>query len=224
MDTEVRAGSRRPWAARLGNATLYLRPRLALALLLGPPLAWLGLVYLGSSVGPGRPEFLSFQFVQRQGSSVSSPWPRMASSCPRRRTIASSSGPWAWPPPSHLAAVALAFPTGLLHGPACLRSDAGTPCTSPCCCRSGRTTWCASTPGRSSWPRKGSSDGSSTSAAPGLGARCGLEVPPSSEGPSLANSMIGMFLVFLYVWLPYMILPDRGRPGTTATLPVGGLR
>ncbi len=47
MGSEVHAGSRRPWAARLGTY-LYLRPRLALALLLGPPLAWLGLVYFGS--------------------------------------------------------------------------------------------------------------------------------------------------------------------------------
>lgn len=30
---------------------------------------------------------------------------------------------------------------------------------------------------------------------------------PVIGGPSLANSLIGMFLVFLYVWLPYMILP-----------------
>jgi len=30
---------------------------------------------------------------------------------------------------------------------------------------------------------------------------------PVIGGPSLANSMIGMFIVFLYVWLPYMILP-----------------
>src|SRR5574341_1281006 len=30
---------------------------------------------------------------------------------------------------------------------------------------------------------------------------------PVIGGPSLSNSNIGMFLVFLYVWLPYMILP-----------------
>lgn len=30
---------------------------------------------------------------------------------------------------------------------------------------------------------------------------------PVIGGPSLANSYIGMFLVFLYIWLPYMILP-----------------
>ncbi len=30
---------------------------------------------------------------------------------------------------------------------------------------------------------------------------------PTIGGPSLSNSFIGVFLVFLYVWLPYMILP-----------------
>lgn len=30
---------------------------------------------------------------------------------------------------------------------------------------------------------------------------------PGIGGPSLSFSMIGTFLVFLYIWLPYMILP-----------------
>ncbi len=35
----------------------------------------------------------------------------------------------------------------------------------------------------------------------------GLLQLPVVGGPSLSNSFIGVFLVFLYVWLPYMILP-----------------
>lgn len=35
----------------------------------------------------------------------------------------------------------------------------------------------------------------------------GLLKLPVIGGPSLSNSLIGMFLVFLYIWLPYMILP-----------------
>ena len=35
----------------------------------------------------------------------------------------------------------------------------------------------------------------------------GLLRLPAVGGPSLSNSFIGVFLVFLYVWLPYMILP-----------------
>jgi putative spermidine/putrescine transport system permease protein len=35
----------------------------------------------------------------------------------------------------------------------------------------------------------------------------GLLKLPVIGGPSLSNSSFGMFLVFLYVWLPYMILP-----------------
>jgi putative spermidine/putrescine transport system permease protein len=30
---------------------------------------------------------------------------------------------------------------------------------------------------------------------------------PGIGGPSLASSYIGMFIVFVYMWLPYMILP-----------------
>ena len=32
---------------------------------------------------------------------------------------------------------------------------------------------------------------------------------PVIGGPSLSISYIGTFLVFLYVWLPYMILPTQ---------------
>lgn len=35
----------------------------------------------------------------------------------------------------------------------------------------------------------------------------GLLSIPSIGGPSLSFSFIGMFLVFVYIWLPYMILP-----------------
>lgn len=39
------------------------------------------------------------------------------------------------------------------------------------------------------------------------GALDGLLATPGLGGSSLANSSLGMFLVFVYVWLPYMILP-----------------
>jgi putative spermidine/putrescine transport system permease protein len=37
----------------------------------------------------------------------------------------------------------------------------------------------------------------------------GVLALPVIGGPSLSISYIGMFLVFLYVWLPYMILPTQ---------------
>jgi putative spermidine/putrescine transport system permease protein len=37
----------------------------------------------------------------------------------------------------------------------------------------------------------------------------GILALPVIGGPSLSISYIGMFLVFLYVWLPYMILPTQ---------------
>ena len=44
----------------------------------------------------------------------------------------------------------------------------------------------------------------------------GLLRLPGIGGPSLSVSPIGMFIVFVYVWLPYMILPDPGGPGAGA--------
>jgi putative spermidine/putrescine transport system permease protein len=46
-------------------------------------------------------------------------------------------------------------------------------------------------------------------AAPHLGAGRALLATPVIGGPSLSTSYIGTFLVFLYVWLPFMILPTQ---------------
>ncbi|WP_027483184.1 ABC transporter permease [Deinococcus pimensis] len=53
-------------------------------------------------------------------------------------------------------------------------------------------------------------DGVISSVADALGLRGaldGLLRAPVVGGPSLASSYLGMFLVFTYIWLPYMILP-----------------
>ena len=56
-------------------------------------------------------------------------------------------------------------------------------------------------------------------AAPDVAARLRSSPFPSSAGNSLSISYIGTFLVFLYVWLPYMILPIQAAvervPGRT---------
>jgi len=49
------------------------------------------------------------------------------------------------------------------------------------------------------------------------GALDGVLATPVVGGPSLASSYIGMFIVFVYMWLPFMILPlaaalERCRP------------
>ena len=46
---------------------------------------------------------------------------------------------------------------------------------------------------------------------------------PVIGGPSLSFSRIGTFIVFVYVWLPFMILPSRRRWSGSA-LPAGGER
>ncbi len=39
----------------------------------------------------------------------------------------------------------------------------------------------------------------------------GILALPTIGGPSLSFSYIGTFLVFVYIWIPYMILPIRRR-------------
>jgi hypothetical protein len=46
---------------------------------------------------------------------------------------------------------------------------------------------------------------------------------PVIGGPSLSVSNLGIFIAFVYVWLPYMILPIR-PPWAGAEIPAGGLR
>src|SRR6266849_2361612 len=48
--TSSRPGAPRSWVYRLANF-FYVRPRLALAALLGPPFLWLVVIYLGSLAG-----------------------------------------------------------------------------------------------------------------------------------------------------------------------------
>ena len=47
---------------------------------------------------------------------------------------------------------------------------------------------------------------------------------PVIGGPSLSISYIGTFLVFVYVWLPFMILPIAGGAGARAGEPHRRLR
>jgi putative spermidine/putrescine transport system permease protein len=39
---------------------------------------------------------------------------------------------------------------------------------------------------------------------------------PGIGGPSLSASYLGMFIVFVYMWLPFMILPLASRAGESA--------
>ena len=47
---------------------------------------------------------------------------------------------------------------------------------------------------------------------------------PGIGGPSLSSSYLGMFIVFVYMWLPFMILPHGGRARARARLAAAGLR
>jgi len=58
--------------------------------------------------------------------------------------------------------------------------------------------------------KQGSSPGASTPSVPRPCSTARCETPVIG-GPSLASSYIGMFIVFVYMWLPFMILRSRQR-------------
>ena len=86
----------------------------------------------------------------------------------------------------------LAFPLALLHGAGRERPVARRRSSCWCCCRSGRATSSAST----------LADDPRHNGAPQLGAaKVGL------PAANIAYTNMAMWLVYSYVWLPFMVLP-----------------
>ncbi len=182
---------------------LYLRPRLSLALLLGPPLLWLGVAYLGS---------LSALLVQSLFS-----LDHFTGQVVRRFTLATYGELLTR---SHLDIVArtagmaaavtvasaiLAFPLAYFmtfraspRARGWLYLAVVLPLWSSYLVRVYAWKLLLSKEGILSWLA------AHTGTAGLLQSWLAL---PLVGGPSLAISTTGMFLAFLYVWLPYMILP-----------------
>ena len=76
------------------------------------------------------------------------------------------------------------------------RADARR-CSSPCCCRCGRATWPGSTPGSSSSQKGGTLSWTLTKLGP-------------RERSTSATRNTAMWIVFSYIWLPFMIVPVYG--------------
>lgn len=195
--------ARRSSLARLGTY-FYLRPRLALALLLGPPLGWLGVVYLGSLAALVAQSFFHLDAfsgrVVRQltlatyGDLLS----QVENYRIAIRTVGMASA-------VTLAAVALAFPLSYYmarHASGRIRALLYVAVLLPL--------WSNYLVRVFAWKIILAKEGILGWIVNFLHLGWGLEAVlriPVIGGPSLSNSMIGMFLVFLYVWLPYMILP-----------------
>ena len=187
---------------RLSSA-LYLHPRLLLFLLLTPPLLWLGVIYLGSLFALLAQSF--FHVDQFSGVVV-----REFSLATYRdlltlanfdivlRTIAMAAA-------VTLAAAALAFPLAYY-----MVRYAGTRMKAVLYLGVMLPLWSSYLVRVYSWKLILAKEGIVTWIAQQLHLTWLLEAVlalPVIGGPSLSTSYIGTFLVFLYVWLPFMILP-----------------
>jgi putative spermidine/putrescine transport system permease protein len=221
---------------RISNA-LYSRPLLFLALLLGPPLFWMLIVYIGSLFALLVQSF--FYLDGFTGQVVREFSLRTYSdlfTSAHMRVVTRTAGMAA---AVTVTAVLLAFPLAYY--------------TTRYASRQGKAIlyllvllplWSSYIIRVYSWKLILAKEGIVSWVLTQLGLSKALEwllARPGIGGPSLSVSVLGLFLVFLYIWLPYMILPiqtalervprslleasgDLGaRPGTTfrhVTLPL----
>jgi putative spermidine/putrescine transport system permease protein len=185
------------------STALYLRPRLLLALLLAPPLLWLGVIYLGSLLALLVQSF--FYVDEFSGLIV-----RKLSLATYRELFTAANVDMVLRTTGMAAAVtvaaaALALPLAYymvrrasLRVKALLYLAIMLPL------------WSSYLVRVYSWKLILAREGIVTWLAERLGLRGLLEAVlalPVIGGPSLSTSHLGTFLVFLYVWLPFMILP-----------------
>ncbi len=182
---------------------LYRRPRWTLVLLLGPPLLWLGVVYLGSLGALLLQSF--FRVDEFTGQVVRQPTLRTYAELlsPAHRDIVFRTAGMALA--VTLAAALLAFPLAYFMAryarggwKALLYLGVILPLWSSYIVRVYSWKLILAKEGVISW----------------LVERVGLQgvldrllALPVVGGPTLSFSALGMFFVFLYIWLPYMILP-----------------
>ncbi|HXU46550.1 MAG TPA: ABC transporter permease [Thermoanaerobaculia bacterium] len=178
-------------------------PRWALALLLGPPLLWLGVVYLGSLLALLVQSFFHVddftgQVVRKPSLATYAQLSTPSNLDIFRRTTAMAAA-------VTLAAALLAFPLAYYmarYARGRVRALLYLGVILPL--------WSSYIVRVYSWKLILAKEGilnwffAKAGLAPVLDRVLAL---PVVGGPSLSFSSLGMFLVFLYIWLPYMILP-----------------
>jgi putative spermidine/putrescine transport system permease protein len=187
---------------RLSTA-LYLHPRALLALLLGPPLLWLGVVYLGSLVALLAQSLFyvddfSGMVVRRPSLATYRQLFTVANLDIVVRTTAMAAAVTA-------AAAVLAFPLAyymVRHAGLRLKALLYLAVMLPL--------WSSYLVRVYSWKLILAREGIVTWLSDRLGLAWLLDAVlglPVIGGPSLSTAYLGTFLVFLYVWLPFMVLP-----------------
>lgn len=185
------------------STALYRRPTLLLVLLLAPPLLWLGVVYLGSLLALLVQSFFAIDdfsgrvtraFTLRTYGELFS----LANLDVILRTTAVAAA-------VTVAAAALGFPIAyymVRHASLRMKALLYLGITLPL--------WSSYLVRVYSWKLILAKEGIVTWIAERLGLGWLLDAflaLPVIGGTSLSVSYFGMFLVFLYIWLPYMILP-----------------
>jgi putative spermidine/putrescine transport system permease protein len=192
-----------PAALRRLSTALYFRPRLLLLLFLGPPLLWLGVVYLGALAALlVQSLFRVDEFSGLVVHELSLETYRQLSTIANldivlRTTVMALA--------VTVAAAVLAFPLAYymvrcasLRLKALLYLGVMLPL------------WSSYLVRVYSWKLILAKEGVVTWLAGRLGLTAlldGILALPVIGGPSLSTSYLGTFLVFLYVWLPFMVLP-----------------
>jgi len=185
------------------STVLYLRPTLLLMLLLGPPLLWLGVIYLGALAALLVQSFFyiddySGVVVRRLSLATYGELLTAANLDIVVRTTVMASA-------VTVAAALLAFPLAYfmvrrasLRLKAILYLGVVLPL------------WSSYLVRVYSWKLILAKEGIVTWLAERLGLGWLLEAVlalPGVGGPSLSTAYLGTFLVFLYMWLPFMVLP-----------------
>jgi putative spermidine/putrescine transport system permease protein len=195
----VRPGAR----GRAVSTFLYLRPRLTLALLLAPPLLWLGVVYLGSLLSLVVQSFFHLDGFTGRVVRTFSLLTYRDLLTPSNLDIALRTAVMA--AAVTLAAAILAFPLAYYmarYASPRVRALLTLGVLLPL--------WSSYLVRVYSWKLILAKDGivswfvGQARLGPVLD---GILALPGIGGPSLSVSPIGTFLAFVYVWLPYMILP-----------------
>jgi putative spermidine/putrescine transport system permease protein len=192
-----------PPAARRLSTALYLRPRLLHGLLLAPPLVWIGVIYLGSLAALLLQSFFSIDefsgLVVREFSLAT--YRQLATAANldivARTTLMAAA--------VTVAAAALALPLAYY-----MVRYAGLRLKAALYLAVMLPLWSSYLVRVYSWKLILAKEGIVTWLAERLGAGWLLDAAlalPVVGGPSLSTAYLGTFLVFLYVWLPFMILP-----------------
>jgi putative spermidine/putrescine transport system permease protein len=202
MTAIVQGGAGSP-AGRISNL-LFQRPRLLLMVLLGPPLAWLGIIYLGSLFALLAQSFFSvdeFSGVVVQEFSLAT-W----------REFLGSPANWDIVLRTVLMAAAVTIACALIAFPVAyyMVRFAGIRLKALLYLGVMLPLWSSYLVRVYAWKLILAKEGILNWFATRLHLDWLLQAvlaTPVVGGPSLSTSYLGTFLVFTYIWLPFMILP-----------------